>query len=210
MSAQEVETPQDESVRERLLVSASRLFAQKGYAATTVREIVEAAGVTKPVLYYYFGNKEGIYLALMGEALFHVHELAAQAVEADGSARQRLERLFDRTFTLILEHLDVVRVMDSIYYGPPQGAPYFDFEVFHREFEGVVRSLVETGIGSGEFRSADVESVSWALIGALEIAKGIHLCHPERCRGREGLLQILDVVFHGVLVPTSVDKETRS
>lgn len=210
MSAQEVETPQDESVRERLLVSASRLFAQKGYSATTVREIVDAVGVTKPVLYYYFGNKEGIYLALMGEALFHVHELAAQAVEADGSARQRLERLFDRTFALILEHLDVVRVMDSIYYGPPQGAPFFDFEVFHREFEGVVRSLVEAGIQSGELRSADVEAVSYALIGALEIAKGIHLCHPERCRGREGLQQILDVVFHGVLAPTSFDKETRS
>ena len=173
MSSPDNDLPQDESVRERLLVSASRLFAQKGYAGTTVREIVDAAGVTKPVLYYYFGNKEGIYLALMKEALFHVHELAAQAVEADGSARQRLERLFDRTFTLILEHLDVVRVMDSIYYGPPQGAPYFDFEVFHREFEGVVRSLVEAGIQSGEFRPSDVESVSWALIGALEIAKGI-------------------------------------
>ena len=51
--------------RQRLLNSAAELFNSKGYAATTVREIVKAAGVTKPVLYYYFRNKEGIFLELM-------------------------------------------------------------------------------------------------------------------------------------------------
>ena len=55
----------DQTVRQRLLASAAKLFARKGYASTTVREIVEAAGVTKPVLYYYFPNKEGIYLEMM-------------------------------------------------------------------------------------------------------------------------------------------------
>ena len=198
----------DESVRHRLLDAASRLFAQKGYAATTVREIVEEAGVTKPVLYYYFSNKEGIYLELMGDALGHVRDLGAEALEADGSPRQRIEALFERTFVLMLEHLDVVRIMDSIYYGPPQGAPFFDFEVVHRAFEEVVRGLVEEGMASGELRRREPEAVIFALIGALEIAKEIHLCHPERCRGREGLRQLLDVVFHGVLSPTSGDKET--
>ena len=51
--------------RQRLLDAAAELFNGKGYAATTVREIVKAAGVTKPVLYYYFKNKEGIFLELM-------------------------------------------------------------------------------------------------------------------------------------------------
>ncbi len=58
----------DRTVRQRLLAGAAELFARKGYDATTVREIVQAAGVTKPALYYYFQNKEGIYLELMREA----------------------------------------------------------------------------------------------------------------------------------------------
>jgi AcrR family transcriptional regulator len=210
MTAPNDETPQDESVRARLLEAASGLFAQKGYAATTVREIVDAAGVTKPVLYYYFGNKEGIYLELMEEALGTVHSLVTRAMESGGSARERIERLCESTFDAMLDHLDVVRVMDSSYYGPPQGAPYFDFEVFHREFEGAVRSLVEAGMASGELRPGDPEVVTLALIGALDIAKGIHLCHPERSRGAEGLRQILEVVFHGVLEPNPITKETRS
>jgi AcrR family transcriptional regulator len=57
----------DEGARHRLLVAATRLFARTGYAATSVREIVEAAGVTKPVLYYYFQSKEGLYLAILEE-----------------------------------------------------------------------------------------------------------------------------------------------
>ena len=54
------------AVRERLLTEALRLFTSKGFSATSVREIVESAGVTKPVLYYYFGSKEGLYLEIMG------------------------------------------------------------------------------------------------------------------------------------------------
>src|SRR5207302_6671044 len=44
---------------------AARLFATQGYEATWVRMIVEAAGVTKPTLYYYFGSKEGLAQAVL-------------------------------------------------------------------------------------------------------------------------------------------------
>ena len=51
------EVKQENRLREALMKSALRLFTQRGYSATTVREIVGAAGATKPVLYYYFGAK---------------------------------------------------------------------------------------------------------------------------------------------------------
>ena len=86
------------SVRQRLLEGAAELFTQKGYAATTVREIVAAGGVTKPVLYYYFRNKEGIYLELMRQAFTRVDDLLQAALEDQGSATQRLLRLCDYLF----------------------------------------------------------------------------------------------------------------
>ena len=46
------------TIAEGILQAAVRLFARKGYEATSTREIVEAAGVTKPMIYYYFKNKE--------------------------------------------------------------------------------------------------------------------------------------------------------
>jgi AcrR family transcriptional regulator len=51
--------------RQQILQAALRLFAHSGYAAASVQAIVDAAKVTKPVLYYHFGNKEGLYSALI-------------------------------------------------------------------------------------------------------------------------------------------------
>src|SRR3954451_16923744 len=67
----------DASVRTRLsrddrmeqtLGAAHELFAERGYAAVTMDEIAAAVGVTKPLLYNYFGNKEQLYIACMERA----------------------------------------------------------------------------------------------------------------------------------------------
>ncbi len=180
------------------MTSAIALFARKGYAATTVREIVEAAGVTKPALYYHFGNKEGIFRAMIGEALGEFEATAAKALEPEGSAEVRVVRFLDAMFALVLEHLDAMRVLDAIYYGPPQGAPSFDFEVVHRRFIEILGQFVRQGIESGEFRSGDVDDLTWALVGPFEVARTMSLCHPEAGFGRETLARVLGVVFEGV------------
>src|SRR5512135_2137577 len=95
---------QDGPVRQRLLEGATELFTRKGYASTTVREIVAAAGVSKPVLYYYFRNKEGIYLELMREAFGRVDDLLAASQDKKGSATERLLRLCDQTYSLFREN----------------------------------------------------------------------------------------------------------
>lgn len=58
---------------EQTLGVAHDLFAERGYAAVTMDEVAAAVGVTKPLLYNYFGNKERLYVACMeraGDALF--------------------------------------------------------------------------------------------------------------------------------------------
>ncbi len=54
--------------KKAILRVAARLFATRGFEATSVREIVEAAGVTKPTLYYYFGSKEGLATGALDRA----------------------------------------------------------------------------------------------------------------------------------------------
>src|SRR6185312_13717572 len=53
---------------EQTLAAAHNLFAERGYAAVTMDEIAAAVGVTKPLLYNYFGNKERLYIACMERA----------------------------------------------------------------------------------------------------------------------------------------------
>lgn len=51
--------------REQLIAHATRIFAAKGYAAATTREICEAAGVNVAAIHYYFGDKEGLYRVVL-------------------------------------------------------------------------------------------------------------------------------------------------
>jgi AcrR family transcriptional regulator len=53
---------------EQALLAAHGLFAERGYAAVTMDEVAAAVGVTKPLLYNYFGNKERLYIACMKRA----------------------------------------------------------------------------------------------------------------------------------------------
>lgn len=187
-------------VRRRLLAAAVELFARKGYAATGVQEIVTACGVTKPVLYYYFGSKEGLFLAVMQEALEMFESTIEGALSGAGSARERIGRLLDGVFALILDNLEVARLAHALYFGPSQDAPVFDMEIFHQRLQDVVRALVAEGQASGELREGQPEIVAMALLGALDIAEGIALCHPDWGFGREQLRRVLDVIFKGAQV----------
>jgi AcrR family transcriptional regulator len=61
---QRVATHGTDDKRERILDAAERLFAAQGYASTTMDQIVQALGVTKPFVYYYFGSKQEIFETL--------------------------------------------------------------------------------------------------------------------------------------------------
>ena len=73
----------------QMLETARIMFAERGFAAVTMDEIAAEVGVTKPLLYTYFGNKEGLYLACMepaAEALVDTVAAAVAATETPGAA----------------------------------------------------------------------------------------------------------------------------
>jgi len=188
----------DAQIRELMLKSAAQLFNRKGYAATTVREIVASVGVSKPVLYYYFGNKEGIYFEMM-RGPFRKFDAVLQGCQQNGgSASERLLDLFDRTLALFLEHIEAVRIMYSLHYGPPQGAPFFDFKAYHTRFWQTVRGLIEEGFECGEFRRIDSNDATWAVIGPLTVATEAGLSHSELAVSAEGLSRVLKIVLDGI------------
>ncbi len=98
--------------------TAACLFAQHGYEATSVRAIVEAAGVTKPTLYYHFGSKEGLAQALLHRPLTGLVDTLAAIAAGDGSPVERLERLVDAHFAFCREEPDRARFYYALCVGP--------------------------------------------------------------------------------------------
>jgi TetR/AcrR family transcriptional regulator len=190
----------DEKTRERLLRAAVCVFDRKGYAAASVREIVEMAGVTKPALYYHFGSKERLLTAVLEEGAREFARATERAVNRPGTARERLLALCTDLHGLFQEHVPVVRVAHSVFFGPVEGAPAFDFTQFDRQMETTVRRILADAQAAGEFTAAastsDVALVIMGIIGVFAMRQ-IHYGVPPL--GLDTLKRVLELVFDGAL-----------
>ena len=92
--------------REQLLEVAARIFARQGYHNTSMNDVAEAAGVTKPVLYQHFESKRDLYLALLEDV---GHRLLTRIAKATGEAtdgRSQTEHGFRAYFHWVAEDHD--------------------------------------------------------------------------------------------------------
>jgi len=194
----ETDTP-DRSARERLLREAADLFNRKGYAATSVGEIVAAAGVTKPVLYYHFESKEGLYLSLMEEGLGSFRATLEAALRSDkGSVADRIRRLCEAIVGHALENMSIVRLTRGIHHAPPQGAPALDVCEFPRTIQATLLRLVEEGVRSGEFAPVAPPDLVWVITGLLAVCIDSNLIDPAMALKPRGFRSALNLVFAGV------------
>jgi len=99
--------------------------------------------------------------------------------------------------------------MYSIYYGPPQGAPFFDFDTYHTKLHDAIRRLVKEGIRKGEFHTGNANDMMWALLGAVNVAMEVRLCHPEIGMERKRLAQILRLILQGISSQRARQEEKR-
>jgi len=139
----------DASGRARLFLAAIRLFGAKGYAATSVRDIVQAAGVTAPTLYHHFGNKEGLYLAIARAGREHLERARREACDAGGSASERIRHLCRTHFEWRRESAHVTWAVERIMSDPIQVASSIDFRTLAHDRVRQFERLVEEGVARG-------------------------------------------------------------
>jgi len=97
--------------REQILAVGVGVFAANGYHSTSMNEVAEAAGVTKPVLYQHFASKRELYRELLGEIGAQLRLTIAKATaDADGP-RQQIEFGFRAYFEWVEAHNDSFSVM---------------------------------------------------------------------------------------------------
>jgi TetR/AcrR family transcriptional regulator len=190
---------QDERVRTRLLNAAVRVFDRKGFAAASVREVAEMAGVTKPAVYYHFGNKEGLLLAILHQAEQQLTSTLDQATKRVGGARERIVALCEDVYGLFGEHVPLARVAHAVFLGPPEGAPPFDVTVFENRFLQAIQRMVDDGVAAGEFRAIDTADVALGVMAVLELCNERQLHPAFKPVGADGLRRLVSLFLDGVM-----------
>jgi AcrR family transcriptional regulator len=165
--------------RERLLETAIGMFAEKGYAGTSVREIVERAGVSKPVLYYYFQSKEGLFLAILEMAENLQKELLARVLESAGDVLERLLLLYRRVYAGIDENRNLYKMIHGLIFGPPQGAPDYDFRRYHGHMFDAIRDIYKAGIDGGEVKKIAADEVAYLVLSLIDFCLHMDQVQPQ-------------------------------
>ena len=165
--------------RERLLETAIGMFAQKGYAGTSVREIAEQAGVSKPVLYYYFKSKEGLFLAILEMAENLQKQLLAEVLKSQGTVLDRLLLLYRRVYAEVEAHQSFYKMIHGLIFGPPQGAPDYDFGRYHRHMIDAIRKIYNAGLAVEEVKPIDADDVAYLVLSLIDFCLHVDQVQPQ-------------------------------
>ncbi|MCH7959586.1 MAG: TetR/AcrR family transcriptional regulator [Candidatus Hydrogenedentes bacterium] len=164
-------TPNNEinEAQTRLLESAIKLFASKGYDGASIREIVRDAGVTRPVLYYYFKNKEDLFCSIVEQQFGLFDEQVDTILRTESGCRNRLKALIQFTFESASVAPDLVRMILQYFFSSAQDSFRIDKEALvERRFEGIVE-MMRQGLENGELVGRDPEILAHTFSAVMDM-----------------------------------------
>ncbi len=97
--------------RDQLLLVARRIFADKGFQATTMDDIAKEAGFTKPILYQYFDSKVELYREIVNQTAEKLMSSLRAGVDAAVTPRAKIEVAFRVYFEMVVSETDAFRIL---------------------------------------------------------------------------------------------------
>jgi AcrR family transcriptional regulator len=182
---------------DRILMKALGLFSEKGYDATSVREICEAAGVTKPTLYHFYGSKEGVYRAIVEGALGGFRSELVGALSASGSLREKLQRAARSYFAAATKDPDLARFVMALIHNPPRSAPDTDFVGAYHDVLSALAEVMAVAADEGEITPGPTAVRQLVFMGALGEAVHGHLLAGEPALTPQLAETLVDTVLRG-------------
>lgn len=139
----------------RMMRAAVFLFAQRGYAGTSVREIVQAADVTNPMLYYYFDNKEGLFNTLITFLFETITRDIDELLEGADSLVDAVDGIINVYFQACKRSPTSLKFVFSVLFGPEESAPSFDIFDVRQQMVDEIVGLIEGAVEAGQFEIND-------------------------------------------------------
>ncbi len=146
-------TNDPERTMANILEVAMAEFAEKGLAGARIDEIAAATQTSKRMIYYYFGSKEGLYLAVLEESYRRMREIESQQHLENLAPEAALRRLVEFTFDHHVSHENYIRLVISENMNRGQFlAQSQSIQQLNVPAISAIRQLYERGVASGDFR----------------------------------------------------------
>lgn len=139
---------------------------QRGLASVSVSEVAEAAGVTKPTIYYHFGDKEGLYAATLCDVIQEVGGYVRQVTESALTIRQKVDSLVFGYFLHADSTMEPVLHDTQKLLGQERASLVWN--CYEQNLVAPIRAMMEEGMRADELRPNDPDMLVRALLALLD------------------------------------------
>ena len=160
----------ESNIREKIIRSALKIFAQKGFFKTTVDDIAQATGVAKGTVYLYFKDKQDLYIATIDEH-FSRAIAALQAIEAKATtSSERMEEIAIN-FIDYIKHLKTTYMLFTFeninLKGKTLKQMHIVIEPKIQAMIEIISNIIKSGIQNNEFRKVDPKVAAFYFISTI-------------------------------------------
>lgn len=186
------------SARPAILAAARRLFAQRGFAGTSMREIALAAGVSKAAIYHHFQDKRHLYRELLDAGIAAL-TAAMRRIPQTGPARAQLARILLLHLEFAREHADLLRMLVREQWRAGEQRSVSGAVARHRQEEmALLAAVLRRGVAGGEFKPVDPLLSAQVLCVVTDIlSAGYVLASPPAAAAEVGR-NVMDVLLNGL------------
>jgi len=159
-----------EKRKKELLEAAIKVFAQKGYADTTMDNIAKDAKVSKGMLYEYFSSKEDLLVEIFN---YFQEVTSLKLIEKMSSAKNSMEQLkifMEYSFDVYTEMSDLMNIL-FVFWAEgiiKKSENKLDITDVYNKYRDFVAEMIDLGIDNGEFKKVDTYTFSSIILGAMD------------------------------------------
>lgn len=153
--------------RKHIMGVAARVFAEKGYYATTIADLAQAAGIAKGTIYWYFNNKRSVMLAILEEMSRDITGTFAKVMRDAPDGLQALLDCVEPALRLLDKH-GAIYLMYFLEIGSTDSSIQEKFKQIYLSVHAGARIAVQRGIEEGKIRKVNPDIAAYAVMGLVE------------------------------------------
>ncbi|MEZ4661265.1 MAG: TetR/AcrR family transcriptional regulator [Caldilineaceae bacterium] len=192
--------PQKATPQSIILDAAQRLILQHGYAGLSMRDLARDSGLAKGTIYYYFEDKEAIYLSVVERDLLNMQARIQEAAQTAGDCAARLQAVINAYFELAQANRSIfiarLREISGM-----ENALRSLLQRHRHALMQPIADIIEEGQASGAFRPVNSEMVIISLFGMMNSFVTHRFLIEQNDITPEVVEHTLDLVLHGIARP---------
>jgi len=168
---------ESDDVRQRIVEAAEELFANKGFAASSISDISAAADVNRALIYYYFKDKQDLYNSILREGEQNMLRIAMDAYSSERTAVARLQKFITNFSRVRIERENFGRiVLRGLVDSSMEVTSHLE-ESFNK-VSAILKLIIEEGVESKELRNVDPDMMVHTIHGM------VHSLYMFQCKNK--------------------------